>query len=163
DGQSAYEGLLSQFDFGLRAQDVRRWFVQLADALGPLVGPAEEHSPRRQVSVPVDAQQAAVESVLARLGVDRASWRVDVSAVPFTTWMPKHDPRLTTRYGDGDVESLLSSLHEYGHGLYERQVQPDLERTNLAEGTSMSVHESQSKLWENHVARNPAFVELLAA
>ena len=27
----------------------------------------------------------------------------------------------------------------------------------------MSMHESQSKLWENHVARNPAFAEVLAA
>ena len=61
------------------------------------------------------------------------------------------------------VESLLSSLHEYGHALYERQIDPALERTNLGRGTSMSIHESQSKLWENHVARNPAFAEVLAA
>jgi carboxypeptidase Taq len=77
--------------------------------------------------------------------------------------MGRRDTRLTTRYGDGDVESLLSSLHEYGHALYERQIDPALERTNLGRGTSMSVHESQSKLWENHVARSPAFAEVLAA
>jgi carboxypeptidase Taq len=88
---------------------------------------------------------------------------VDVSAHPFTTWIGTRDSRVTTRYNDGDVESLLSSLHEYGHALYERQVDPALERTNLAGGTSMSVHESQSKLWENHVARHPAFAEVLAA
>jgi carboxypeptidase Taq len=70
---------------------------------------------------------------------------------------------VTTRYGDGEVESLLSSLHEYGHALYERQIDRALARTNLGEGTSMSVHESQSKLWENHVARNRAFAEVLAA
>src|SRR5205807_231538 len=73
-----------------------------------------------------------------------------------------YDARLTTRYGDGEVESLLSSLHEFGHALYERQIDPALERTNLAHGTSMSIHESQSKLWENHVARNRAFAEVLA-
>jgi carboxypeptidase Taq len=71
--------------------------------------------------------------------------------------------RLTTRYSDGDVESLLSSLHEYGHALYERQIDPALDRTNLGGGTSMSIHESQSKLWENHVARSPAFAEVLAS
>jgi len=70
--------------------------------------------------------------------------------------------RLTTRYIDGEVESLLSSLHEYGHALYERQIDPALARTNLGCGTSMSIHESQSKLWENHVARNRAFAEVLA-
>ena len=119
-------------------------------------------SPRRELAVPVAAQQAAVAGTLRRLGVDDASWRVDVSAHPFTAWMGRRDTRLTTRYSDGDVESLLSSLHEYGHALYERQIDPALERTNLGRGTSMSIHESQSKLWENHVARSPAFAEVLA-
>ena len=100
--------------------------------------------------------------VLRRIGVEDSSWRVDVSAHPFSTAMALRDSRVTTRYSDGDVESLLSSLHEYGHALYERQVAPELERTNLGTGTSMSVHESQSKLWENHVARSPAFAHVLA-
>jgi carboxypeptidase Taq len=104
----------------------------------------------------------AVASTLHRLGVDERSWRVDVSAHPFTAWLGRRDTRLTTRYIDGEVESLLSSLHEYGHALYERQVDEALDRTNLGRGTSMSVHESQSKLWENHVARSPAFAEVMA-
>ena len=87
---------------------------------------------------------------------------MDVSAHPFTAWIGKGDTRFTTRYSDGNVESLLSSLHEYGHALYERQIDPALLRTNLGRGTSMSVHESQSKLWENHVARSAAFAELLS-
>ena len=87
---------------------------------------------------------------------------MDVSAHPFTAWIGDGDTRVTTRYGDGNVESLLASLHEYGHALYERQVDPALLRTNLGRGTSMSVHESQSKLWENHVARDPAFAQVLA-
>jgi carboxypeptidase Taq len=77
--------------------------------------------------------------------------------------MGSGDSRITTRYSDGEVESLLSSLHEYGHALYERQVDPALGRTNLGGGTSMSIHESQSKLWENHVARHPAFARVLAS
>jgi carboxypeptidase Taq len=100
---------------------------------------------------------------MRRLCVEPSSWRVDVSAHPFTTWVGTRDSRVTTRYGDGQVESLLSSLHEYGHALYERQIDPALERTNLGCGTSMSIHESQSKLWENHVARSPAFASVLAA
>jgi carboxypeptidase Taq len=162
DGESPYDALLGDYDFGLRTQELRRVFGELASALEPLVAEAEKHSPRVTLEVPVAAQQEAVRSTLRRLGVDDESWRVDVSAHPFTAWIGHGDIRLTTRYNDGNVESLLSSLHEYGHALYERQTDPALERTNLSTGTSMSVHESQSKLWENHVARNPAFVELLA-
>jgi carboxypeptidase Taq len=163
DGQGLYEALLGDYDYGLSTQELRRVFGELAQALAPLVAEATLASPRRSLEVPVAVQQAAVSGVLSRLGVDSESWRVDVSAHPFTTWIGPRDSRVTTRYNDGDVESLLSSLHEYGHALYERQVDPALERTNLAGGTSMSMHESQSKLWENHVARNPAFAEVLAA
>jgi carboxypeptidase Taq len=163
EGQSTYEALLGDFDFGLRAEDLRSLFGALALELAPLVAEAEVHSPPRTLAVPVAAQQTAVASVLSRIGVEETSWRVDVSTHPFTSWMGPGDSRLTTRYSDGEVESLLSSLHEYGHALYERQIDPALERTNLGCGTSMSIHESQSKLWENHVARSPAFAEVLAA
>jgi carboxypeptidase Taq len=158
-----YEALLSDHDFGLRTEELQRVFGALASALPPLVSQAQARSPRRTLAVPVGAQKAAVAGTLRRLGVEDASWRVDVSAHPFTAWVGPRDSRLTTRYGDGEVESLLSSLHEYGHALYERQIDPALQRTNLGRGTSMSIHESQSKLWENHVARNPAFAEVLAA
>ncbi len=163
DGQSPYDALLGEYDFGLETGELRRLFAALAEALPPLVAGAQIHSPRRTLAVPVAAQQAAVASILRRIGVEQDSWRVDVSAHPFTAWLGPRDSRLTTRYSDGEVESLLSSLHEYGHALYERQIEPALERTNLGRGTSMSVHESQSKLWENHVARSPAFAEVLAA
>jgi len=161
-GQSTYEALLFDYDFGLRTEQLQHLFAELAGALAPLVGEAEAHSPRRTLDVPISAQRAAVDATLRRIGVDQESWRVDVSAHPFTAWVGRHDMRITTRYTDGSVESLLSSLHEYGHALYERQTDVSLERTNLGTGTSMSVHESQSKLWENHIARNPAFAEVLA-
>lgn len=161
--ESPYEGLLGDYDYGLRTAELRRVFGALAEALPPLVAQARVHSPRRAIPAPVAAQQVAVAGTLARLGVEPSSWRVDVSAHPFTAWIGRSDSRLTTRYSDGQVESLLSSLHEYGHALYERQIAPALDRTNLGQGTSMSIHESQSKLWENHVARSPAFAEVLAA
>ncbi|HTZ88623.1 MAG TPA: carboxypeptidase M32 [Solirubrobacteraceae bacterium] len=162
-GESPYDALLGEFDYGLTGADLRVLFSALSERLPPLVGEASEHSPARSLEVPVAAQEAAVEAVLRRVGVDGQSWRVDISAHPFTAWMGSRDLRITTRYGDGEVESLLSSLHEFGHALYERQIDPALDRTNLGKGTSMSVHESQSKLWENHIARNRAFAEVLAA
>jgi carboxypeptidase Taq len=163
EGESAYDGLLGDYDFGLSSDELRRVFAALSAGLTPLIADAQLHSPRRTLEVPPSAQQAAVANILGRLGVEDQSWRVDVSTHPFTAWMGRRDTRLTTRYNDGNVESLLSSLHEYGHALYERQTDPALARTNLGTGTSMSMHESQSKLWENHVARNRAFAEVLAA
>jgi carboxypeptidase Taq len=161
-GASRYDALLGDYDHGLTTAELRRVFGALGLALPPLVAEARLASPRRPIEIPVEAQRVAVAGVLQRIGVEQESWRVDVSAHPFTAWLGRRDTRLTTRYIEGEAESLLSSLHEYGHALYERQVDPELERTNLGTGTSMSIHESQSKLWENHVARHPAFAEVLA-
>jgi carboxypeptidase Taq len=116
------------------------------------------------LDVPIAAQRAAVDAVLRRLGVTPDSWRVDVAPHPFTSWLGAQDTRVTTRYEDDkELESVLAAIHEYGHGLYERQIPPELQRTSLGRGTSMSVHESQSKLWENHVGRHPAFATVIAA
>jgi carboxypeptidase Taq len=48
-------------------------------------------------------------------------------------------------------------MHEFGHGIYERSIDPALERTPLADGVSMSLHESQSRTWENLVGRGRPF------
>jgi carboxypeptidase Taq len=157
-----YGALLDDYDYGLQTQQLRRLFSTLAEELPPLMAAASVRFPPRQLAIPVAAQQAAVNATLRRIGVDPAGWRVDVSAHPFTAWIGPGDTRVTTRYVERSVESLLSSLHEYGHALYERQIDPALERTNLGQGASMSIHESQSKLWENHVGRNAAFAEVLA-
>jgi carboxypeptidase Taq len=163
EGRGIYQSLVDDFDFGLRTDTLRTLFADLGARLAPLVEEARERTVPPKPNVPVDVQRRAVESTLARVGVEPQSWRLDVSAHPFSASMARTDQRMTTRYNDGGIESLLSSLHEYGHALYEHQIDPELDRTNLGTGTSMSVHESQSKLWENHVARHPAFASVLAA
>ncbi|HEY0517754.1 MAG TPA: carboxypeptidase M32 [Solirubrobacteraceae bacterium] len=163
EGRGVYQALIDDFDFGLRTDELRRLFSTLAERLEPLIAEARGRARQAVPHVPVAVQRTAVRSLLARVGVNDESWRVDVSAHPFSASLALHDQRITTRYEDGGIESLLSSLHEYGHALYERQIDPRLERTNLGAGTSMSIHESQSKLWENHVARHPAFAAVFAA
>jgi carboxypeptidase Taq len=130
----------------------------------PLIADADRQPqrPATLVGLPIEAQRAAVAATLRRLGVDDDCWRVDVSAHPFSVAVNRRDTRITTRYQNDGLESLIGALHEFGHALYERQIAPELERTNLGQGTSMAIHESQSKLWENHVARNRAFAPVLA-
>jgi carboxypeptidase Taq len=164
DVEHPYDALLADYDFGLTATRVREIFDPLADALAALVVEAADRPPVPALSVPIDAQRTAVDAILARLGVTPDSWRVDLSAHPFTSWVGAQDTRITTRYQpEAQIESVLAAIHEFGHGLYERQIPAELDRTNLGRGTSMSVHESQSKLWENHVGRHPAFAAVIAA
>jgi carboxypeptidase Taq len=158
-----YDPHLSDYDYGLTGARVREIFDPLAKRLTELAAEAAGNPPRPPLSVPVDAQHAAVDAVLERLGVTPDSWRVDVSPHPFTSWLSAQDTRVTTRYNpEAQFESVLAAMHEFGHGLYERQIPPELHRTNVGRGPSMSAHESQSKLWENHVGRNRAFAPVLA-
>ena len=154
-----YDALLADYDYGLSAERIAEVFGRLGAELPGLI-PDDAAPP---LEVPVPAQEAAVRGALAKVGVVPDSWRVDVSAHPFTCWIGPRDTRVTTRYEDGQLESVLAAMHEFGHGLYERQIDPALARTNLGTGTSMSIHESQSKLWENHVGRHPAFASVIAA
>ena len=161
EGRGIYQSLIDDFDFGLRTEELRRLFSELGSRLAPLVEEARSRAGVKKPAVPREVQQRAVETIMARVGVNAEDWRIDTSAHPFSASMARTDQRVTTRYNDGGIESLLSSLHEFGHALYELQIDPALDRTNLAGGTSMSIHESQSKLWENHVARHPAFAKVL--
>lgn len=158
-----YDVVLDDYDPGLTTEAVGTLFKRLREELPALVdrGAAK---PRPSVTPPfsVDAQRAAVRSLLNTLGAGEDAWRLDESVHPFTAWVGPGDIRLTTRFEEGSLESVLAAVHEFGHGLYEQGIDRALIRTNLGEGTSMSVHESQSKLWENHVGRSKAFAGLLS-
>ena len=92
------------------------------------------------------------------VGYDFDRRRQDVSAHPFTTSFSPNDVRLTTRYDEDNVTSaLFSTIHEAGHGLYEQGIDASLARTPLGDGASLSIHESQARLWENHVGRSRPF------
>jgi carboxypeptidase Taq len=155
-----YDALLADYDFGLTAERLGQVFGELSEQLAPLVAEAGGEAP--PPGAPLEAQRHAVPVVLARIGADEDGWRIDESAHPFSVGVGLSDSRVTTRYDAADLLSVIAALHEFGHALYERQIDPGLSRTNLGSGTSMSVHESQSKLWENHVGRHPAFAGVLA-
>ena len=131
EGRGIYQSLIDDFDFGLRTEELRRLFSELGARLAPLVEEARGRAAIAKPAVPREVQRRAVEAIMKRVGVDSESWRLDVSTHPFSASMARTDQRMTTRYNDGGIESLLSSLHEFGHALYERQVDPELDRTNL--------------------------------
>jgi carboxypeptidase Taq len=95
---------------------------------------------------------------LKAIGYDLERGRQDKSAHPFTTSFSINDVRITTRVcKDLFPSALFSTLHEGGHALYEQNGAPALDGTILAGGTSLGVHESQSRLWENVLGRSREF------
>ncbi|MEM7347712.1 MAG: carboxypeptidase M32, partial [Chloroflexota bacterium] len=96
--------------------------------------------------------------ILNAIGFDLKRGRQDKSVHPFTTSFSINDVRVTTRIHEDMLASgLFGTLHEGGHGLYEQNVAAELEGTPLATGTSLGVHESQSRMWENILGRSQQF------
>ena len=160
DVDRPYDAPLDDFEPYMRTAEAQDVLGRLRDGLVPLVEAAAGRADDALVHggpFPVEAQRRLVAQVLAQVGVDPASWRLDVAAHPFQATIATGDVRLTTRYAEHDIESLFSTLHEFGHGLYEAGVDPALARTPLGGGVSSAVHESQSRLWENMVGRSPGF------
>jgi len=88
--------------------------------------------------------------------------RFDISTHPFTTSIGIRDVRITTRYEGKDFKrSMYSTIHEYGHALYELQIDERLSGTILATGVSGGMHESQSRFWENIIGRSRVFAEAI--
>jgi carboxypeptidase Taq len=106
---------------------------------------------------PIEGQRAFLREVTERLGFDYARGRIDVSLHPFCTGTGS-DVRMTTRFKEDEpLDSLFSAIHETGHGMYEQGLSPDALGTALGIHAGMAVHESQSRLWENQVARSRGF------
>jgi carboxypeptidase Taq len=98
--------------------------------------------------------------VITKFGYDWSRGRQDKAPHPFESTFSVNDVRITTRYEDDNpIATLFSTMHESGHAMYEQGINPDYERSPLAGGTSLAVHESQSRMWENLVGRSLPFWE----
>jgi len=96
--------------------------------------------------------------VASLIGFDFARGRIDLSAHPFCSGLGPGDVRITWRCDHEDFRpGLFGILHEAGHGIYEQGLPGEWQRTPLGRARSMGVHESQSRLWENHVGRHAGF------
>jgi carboxypeptidase Taq len=160
---SPYNAHLDEFEPGARAEDLRDLFAKLRPEIVSILGHAVERSattPRSMLDghYPIAAQQAFNNEVAGAMGYDFEAGRIDTTTHPFCSGLGPNDCRLTTRYSEVDfTQSLYGIMHEAGHGLYEQGLPKEYYGTPLGSAISLGIHESQSRLWENHVGRSPEF------
>lgn len=162
--QHIADPLIDLLDEGITVEIIRPLFQRLRSELAPLVQKITSQSGPEDVCLRghfPEAEQLEFGLEVARhLGFDFQRGRQDKSPHPFTTSFAINDVRITTRVREDFLtEALFSTIHETGHALYEQGINPDFDGTPLADGASMSVHESQSRLWENIVGRSRNFWE----
>lgn len=166
-----YDALMYRFEPGETVATLKPLFDRLREGLQPLVKAiGEKEQPRfdfLERHYPVDKQHAFALAMAEKVGYDLHRGRLDTTLHPFEVSFTRNDVRITTRFNPNYMAaSLFGALHEAGHGLYEQGVDPAYTRTPFATdlvglyavgGVSFGAHESQSRLWENHVGRSREF------
>ena len=160
-----YDALLDEYEPGMTRARLEPVLDVVGKRLEPLVAILADATQARADPLPVakyaDAAQAEFcRTLLVDMGFDFERGRLDRSTHPFTLMAGGNDIRLTIRiFEDAPLSAVFATLHEGGHGLYDQGFAPELAGTLLAEAPGMGIHESQSRLWENHVGRRVAFWE----
>ena len=172
-----YDSLLDEYEPGANSFDLAILFHDLRSDLVPLVAAITEAAQRQKKErtqptafadeddeailkrfYPRERQRVFGETVATAVGFDFGRGRLDVTAHPFCSGIGPGDCRITTRFDEHRFDdAFFGILHEVGHGLYEQGLDPHHYGTPMGEAVSLGMHESQSRLWENAVARGRAF------
>ncbi|RLG40944.1 MAG: carboxypeptidase M32 [Thermoproteota archaeon] len=158
-----YDALLDLYEEGLTVRKCEHIFSTISK-ISHLFEKIKEKYPEKH---PLEGMEynrrfleRLIEYILFTMGFDFSRGRIDVSPHPFTTNMGLYDVRITTRYEGRDFRrALMAAIHEFGHAMYEMNIDKELWATPVQQGVSLGIHESQSRFWENIVGRSSHFID----
>jgi carboxypeptidase Taq len=161
--QEPYDALLEHYERGETAAGIEEVFKRLHPALVDLLDRIQGRSRQQEPKTlyrhfPISRQESFALDVAAAMGYDLTAGRLDVSAHPFTTGIGPGDVRITTRYDEHHFgDAFFSVVHESGHALYHQGLPLEHWGTPFCSPISLGINESQSRMWENMVARSEPF------
>ncbi len=142
------------------------WIANIFDPIKPKLidfikklnsSPNKPHDSLLKKSYDENKQFELSREIIKKLNFDFGYGRQDKVTHPFTTSLASFDVRITTRTTEPFPDCITSTIHEFGHAIYEMGIKKELHDTILCNGTSMGIHESQSRMWENIVGRSKEF------
>ncbi len=158
-----YDALLDKYEEGMKTAEVRATFDAVKKELVPLRQAIAERGTAvddylLHQSYEIEKQQQFARYIATAVGYDLERGHLGTVVHPFASSFSRNDARITTRWYPNFINpSLFGVLHESGHAMYEQGTGEELARTPLARGTSLGIHESQSRMIENIVGRSRGF------
>lgn len=161
-----YDALIKLHDKEFSSDEITKLFKDLKTGLIQLMADVKKDKTFvtvKDLKGPFDIEAQKKLSLFAAeiCGLPSEYSRLDISAHPFSTNISPLDQRITTRYTTANLDSLSSTMHEVGHALYEHNLPREWEGTPFQEAVSLSMHESQSRFWENVVGRSKEFCKFI--
>lgn len=162
DKKHPYDVWLNEYERGSDMAFFDAYFAEVKAKLVPLIAEISKcPAPDTSFTVgefPVYKQRKFSKDLMDFLGIDETRCVLGETEHPFTMGLNRYDCRITTHYyEDAILPSMYSVIHEGGHALYDMGINPEYYGTVLGDGTSMGIHESQSRFYENIVGRSRAF------
>lgn len=162
EGQQLYNILLDDFEEGFTMEKLDVFFDKVKTSIIPLLkeitNKKEIDKSYNHLTFAAEKQREFAKFISEYVGFDFKKGVLAESAHPFTTNLHNHDVRITTHIHENNLESsIFSVIHECGHGIYEMNIDDSITQTPVGGGSSMGVHESQSRFFENMLGRSEAF------
>lgn len=163
---SDYDTLLDLYEPGMTTKRYDVFFNALKEKLVPFIKKLQS-MPQIDDSLlfkkySIEKQKQVMEVLKKMVNYDSSLIYLSESAHPFSSTITLNDGRITVKYLENSLTSAIYSfVHEYGHALYGVQVHPKYAKTPIVHSMSMGMHESQSRMMENHIGRSEIFVEKL--
>lgn len=166
-GADPYEVWLNEHEKGLTRAMCDDYFAKIKAALVPLI---KEVSARPQPdgaflddnTFPLDKQRALSAYLMDLMTIPPERCVLGEVEHPFSMSLNIDDVRMTTHYYENSLlSSMYSVIHEGGHSLYSMGSDPAYRNTCLAYPSSTSVHESQSRFFENYIGRSEQYLTVV--
>ena len=161
-----YDSLLDDYEEGMTTEKLRTEFNSLKKKLKTIVDKiisSKTYERQQEVSLnfPKNTQQHLCHHIFNQMNLPSDATRINESTHPFTTSLGNDDVRITTNFArENPLFSFFSTVHEAGHALYELGMPTGKYKdTAIADSPSLGLHESQSRFWENMIARSKSFWE----
>lgn len=164
---SYYNTFLDLYEEDIQEEELDLFFQSLKERILPLLEKIKASSLTIKddfLKRPIDKQKqmAMAHYLLKVIGFDEKRGMLKETEHPFTERIGLHDVRITTHiYPQNFISNLYSVIHEGGHGIYEQNIDKKLYNTILFDAASMSIHESQSRFYENIIGRSYSFCKLV--
>ncbi|MGL5868953.1 carboxypeptidase M32 [Clostridium chrysemydis] len=160
--KNPYDTLLDKYEEGMTVEKLDKIFKELKDGILDILDKIKKSNKKIDRSFLVgdfkkEKQEKFSKFVLRKMGYDFDFGRLDESTHPFTIGFGNKDVRITTNYNNDFTSCLYSCIHEAGHGIYEQDIPDSMQKTGLDSAISMSIHESQSRFYENLIGRSKSF------
>ncbi len=158
-----YDILLNDYEEGFNMEKLDVFFNKIKEAVVPLLKEVNKKNDTIDKTYnhrrfDIGKQKEFCNYISGYVGFDFNRGVIAESAHPFTTNLHNHDVRITTHFHEDNLESaIFSTIHESGHGIYEMHIDDAITQTPVGTGTSMGMHESQSRFFENVIGRSEAF------